>query len=85
MWKPIAAAEHPACSMLRALACRVRSRRLRRFHDEIQRYAQAATKLAVSAGVRTEFVMPEIERKPGFVDFDAAEFDAPDRMPLTNR
>src|SRR6266566_4133634 len=71
----IFAAEHAAGAMTRAVAGSVALRRLLRFQNEVERNAEAAAILSVAAGAGAEFMPRKMQRKPGFRDFEAAEFE----------
>src|SRR5436190_18176993 len=82
MWRPIRAAQYPAGTMARAVACRVCERWLFGFDHESEEPAWPAAKGAFSARIRPEFVTREEQWIPRLGDFQAAELDAAGRIPL---
>ena len=85
MRRAVLAAEHAAGAVPRPIARGIAERRLFGFEDEIERHPEAAAKLAVAAGIGQEFVVAEMQREARFRHFEAAEFQAADRMPLPDR
>ena len=81
----VLAAEHAAGAMARAIARRVAFRDLFRLQHQIERHAEAAAKLAVAAGAGAEFMVAEMQGKAHLGDFEAAELQPADRMPLADR
>src|SRR5207249_1132347 len=81
----VLAAEHAARSIAHAIARGVAARRLLRLQHQIEGDAEAAAKLSVAAGTGTEFMLAEMQRETHFGDFETAEFEAADRVPLADR
>src|SRR3954471_22580817 len=81
----VLAAERAARGMPRAVPCGVAFRDLLRLQYQIERHAETAAKLAVTAGAGAEFMLPEMQGKAHFGHFKTAELQPADRMPLTDR
>src|ERR1700738_4673411 len=81
----IFAAEHAAGTVTRAIAGSVALRRLFGFQHQIERDAEAAAILSVAARAWAEFMPCKMQGKPRFRDFEAAELEAADRVPLADR
>src|SRR6266702_1920398 len=81
----IFAAEHAAGAVTCAVAGGVALRRLLRFQNQIEGNAETAAILSVAARTGAEFMPRKMQLKPGFRDFEAAEFQAADRVPFADR
>ena len=81
----VLATKHAAGAMARAVAGGVGKCGLFGFQHQIERDAEAAAKLAVAARARAKFMVAEMQRKPHFGDFDAAELDAAHGVPFADR
>src|SRR5262249_32138592 len=81
----VLATEHAARAVARAVACRVGFCGLADLDFQIEVDAEAAAIAPLAAGVGTEFVPAEMQRKAHLCDLDAAEFDATDGVPLADR
>ena len=79
------AAKHSARTIARAIARRVRKRRLGGFQHQVELDAETAAKLSVSTRTGTEFVVTEMQGKPYLGDLNATELDAADRVPFADR
>ena len=80
----IASAEHAAGAVTRALASRVGERGLCGLDHEVQRDAETAAILAITAGIGPEFMALEQQRKARFGNLDAAELQPADRVLLAD-
>src|SRR5262249_57081016 len=82
MRRAVGAAQNPRGAMARAVAGRIGERRLLDLHREREQSARSAAKGALAAGIRTELMPLEEQRKACLGHFQAAELDAAGRMPL---
>src|ERR1700760_4325131 len=85
MRRRVLAAEHAASAVADAVARGVAERRLLGLDHEIERDAEPAAMLSVAAGIGEILVMAEMQGEARFRDFDAAEFQAADGVPLADR
>src|ERR1700704_3982265 len=81
----VLAAEHAAGPMAHAIARGVALCGLRRLQHQIKGDTETAAKLSVAARTGAEFMLPEMQRETHFRNFETAEFEAANRVPLADR
>src|SRR3712207_5178257 len=81
----VATAEQTWRAVADAVAGGVGLRRLRRFQRHLEVDAGATAELPVTGGIGAELVRAEKQRETHLGHLDTAEFDAADRVPLTDR
>src|SRR3954453_21307869 len=78
-------ANRAARAMARAVPCGGAFRAPLSLQHQIERHAETAAKLAVTAGAGAEFMLPEMQGKAHFGDFETTELQPADRMPFADR